>query len=179
MATHVSNFKQTDEKILLDLINHDNATTMSAASVIFGEATSAGDVGNELATNITLTAATGSGYRGTQTFTYNRVPLSFMDTLDPTLVLVTDELTTHDLLDHLNEHFGVQMTAADIVLDDLPVFLPDVNTDFVLEAAVDSKIFFGTVTLTGTAPTIPLDEVLTVTALDGLYPPTALPSAGG
>ena len=175
MAIYVADYTQSDESIILGLINNDNGTTFTPAKIIFGAAASAGDVGNVLKTTLTITAATGSGYRGSQTFNYNRVPMSFMDDLDPSLVIVSDELTTHDLLPYLNEHFGVNFTAADVVLADLPEFLADVNTDFVVTATADSKIFHGSVTLTGTAPTIEISTVLTVTDLDGLYPPTELP----
>ena len=175
MAIYVADYTQSDESIILGLINNDNATTFTPAQIIFGAAASAGDVGNVLKTTLTITAATGSGYRGSQTFNYNRVPMSFMDDLDPSLVIVSDELTTHDLLPYLNEHFGVNFTAADVVLADLPAFLADVNTDFVITATAASKIFHGSVTLTGTAPTIEISTVLTVTDLDGLYPPTELP----
>lgn len=175
MATYVANYAQSDEAIVLGLINNDNGTAFTPAQIIFGAAASAGDVGNVLKTTLTITAATGSGYRGSQTFNYNRVPMSFMDDLDPSLVIVSDELTTHDLLPYLNEHFGVNFTTADVVLANLPEFLPDVNTDFVITATAASKIFHGSVTLTGTAPTIEISTVLTVTDLDGLYPPTELP----
>ena len=175
MAIYVADYTQSDESIILGLINNDNGTTFTPAQIIFGAAASAGDVGNVLKTTLTITAATGSGYRGSQTFNYNRVPMSFMDDLDPSLVIVSDELTTHDLLPYLNEHFGVNFTTADVVLANLPEFLVDVNTDFVVTATEGSKIFHGSVTLTGTAPTIELNTILTLTDLDGLYPPTALP----
>lgn len=179
MATYQANYKQTDEEILLGLINHDNGTEFTAAMVIFGEAVSAEDDSNELATNLTLTAATGSGYRGSQTFLYNRVPLTALNDLDPGLVLTTDEATVYDLLPFLNEHFGLNMTNKDIVDGPLPEFLPDVETEFQITAKADSKIFHGTVTLTGTSPTIELAIALPVNELDGLYPPEELPVVEG
>ena len=175
MAIYVADYTQSDESIILGLINNDNGTTFTPAQIIFGAAASAGDVGNVLKTTLTITAATGSGYRGSQTFNYNRVPMSFMNDLDPSLVLVSDELTTHDLLAYLNEHFGVNFTEADVVLENLPEFEPDVETDFTFTATADSKIFHGSATLKGTAPTIELASVLTLTDLDGLYPPAEMP----
>lgn len=175
MPRYVANFTQTDEQIILGLINNDNGTSFTPAQIIFGVAATANDAGNVLKTNLTITAATGSGYRGSQTFAYNRVPMTFMTDLDPALVLVTDELTTHDLLAYLNEHFGVNFTPADIVLANLPDSEFDVETAFDLTATPESKIFHGTVSLKLTAPTVQLNTVLTVTDLDGLYPPTALP----
>lgn len=176
MAQYVADFKQTDEQIIMGLINNDNGTAFTAAQIIFGEAVSTGNTENDLETNMVVTAASGSGYTGSVTVKYNRVGLGFMADLAPDWVIVTDEAQSTDLIALLNEKFGINLQETDIVDEELPVLLPDAPEQFVLQAAAESKIFAGEVSLTLAAPTEPLSSVLTITDLDGLYAPAALPA---
>lgn len=168
---HVSNFLQTNHKILLDLINADNATTLPESAVTFGApATVEGDA-TGLITNVTASATIGSGYSGSQDFTYNRVGLGFMLVNEPDLVIETNETSKHALIPFLNETFGIQLTAEDIEDGVVETQEPDVMKEITFTATPGSLVWAGSVTLPITLPLIPLNTVLTVTNLDGLYPP--------
>lgn len=168
---HVSNFLQTNDQILLDLINHDNGTELPLTAITFG--TPVAQEGDEtgLITNVTASATVGSGYSGSQDFVYNRVPLSFMNDNEPDFVIETDVSSIHELIPMLNSTFGIQLTEADIVDGVVEEQEPDVMKEITIQAAQDSLVWTGQVTLAITLPLIPLNTVLTVTALDGLYPP--------
>lgn len=168
---HVSNFQQTNTKILLDLINADNSTSLPESAVSLGAPTAATEDPTGLITTVTATAQAGSGYSGAQTFTYNRVDLGFMAVNEPDLVIESEETTIHALIPYLNTTFGIQLTTADIVDGALPTPEPDVVKQFTITAAAGSLVWAKTVTLDITQPLVPLSSVLTVTSLDGLYAP--------
>lgn len=168
---HVSNFKQVNAKILLDLINASNTTALPETAITLAAPTAAAEDPTGLITTVVATAATGSGYSGTQEFTYNRVDLGFMAVNEPDLVIETEETTIHALIPQLNATFGIQLTETDIVDGPVPELEPDVITQVVITATPGSLVWAKTVSLDLTKPLVPLSTVLTVTALDGLYPP--------
>ena len=176
MAAHVSNFKQTNEKIILDLLNEQNGASLPEGAVLFG--TPAEVVEGEIATTLEVTAAEGSGYKGSVNVGYNRVPLSFMNTSEPNLVLETEAVTAHGLIGALNTAFGIQLTVDDLVDSALPAVEPNVEVNATISATATSLVWHGPVTLKITAPLVELSTVLTVTDLDGLYPPAAEPAQG-
>lgn len=171
MATHVSNFLQAPEQVLLDLINADNGKSLPLSAVTFG--VPAEVTPDEIATTVVASATTGSGYKGSQTFTYNRVPLSFMNTNEPDLVIESEEASVHGLIPFLNTTFGIQLTADDI--EDTPIEQqePDVVKQLTITAKAGSLVWHGSVTLDITLPLVDLATLLTVTTLDGLYAPVA------
>lgn len=167
---HVSDFLQTNSKILLDLINADNTTSLPESAITLGAPVSTGDP-TGLITTVVATAVSGSGYSGTQTFTYNRVDLGFMAVNEPDLVLESEETTIHALIPLLNSTFGIQLTPDDIVDGPVPDLEPDVISQVTITAAAGSLVWAKSVTLDITQPLVPLSSVLTVTSLDGLYAP--------
>lgn len=171
MAAHVSNFNQANNKIVLDLINEQNAQSLPEGSISFGAPTEV--VAGQIATTLVTTAQPGSGYRGSVELTYNRVPLSFMDTNEPDLVLETDATTTQGLIPALNAAFGILLTNDDITDAPIPELEPDVDTTVALTATATTLVWHGSVDLTLTKTLVELSSVLTTTTLDGLYPPTA------
>lgn len=175
---HVSNFLQAGEQILLDLINADNAKELPLSAVSFGAPTVV-EGGAAEATSVTMSANTGSGYKGSQTFTYNRVPLSFMNVNEPDLVVETVEETIHALIPFLNSTFGIQLTEADIVDGPIAPQQPDVNSTITITAAPGSLVFVGSVDLVSTLPLVDLATLLTVTELDGLYAPEPVGEPAG
>ena len=174
MATHVSNFLQAPAQVLLDLINADNAKSLPLSAVTFDVPVEV--TPGQIATIVVATAATGSGYKGSQIFTFNRVPLSFMNTNEPDLVLETEEASTHGLIPFLNTTFGIQLTTDDI--EDTPITAaePDVVSQLTITAKAGSLVWHGAVTLDYTLPLVDLVPLLTVATLDGLYPPAAQPA---
>ncbi len=169
MAAHVSNFLQENNKIVLDLINEQNSTSLPGTAVTFGAPTEV--VADGIATTLVVSSVEGSGYRGDVSMTYNRVPLSFMNDNEPDLVIETEATTTQGLIEFLNTTFGILLTNADIVDAPIPELEADVNTGVELSANAASLVWHGDVTLQLTATLITLASVLTVTTLDGLYPP--------
>lgn len=167
---HISNFKQANAKIIVDLINESNSTSLTVGQLTFA----APVAGVAEATTLVVSSATGSGYRGDVEVSYNRVPMSFMNTNEPGLVIETPAETVYGLIDFLNTTFGIQLTEADLVDGALPAGEADVNKDLVITAAADSLVWFGPVTLQVTMPLVTLNTVLTVTTLDGLYAPAAV-----
>lgn len=168
---HVSNFKQANAKILLDLINDGNTTSLPESAVTFGAPTTQEGDATGLITNVTASATVGSGYSGSQSFVYNRVGLGFMLVNEPDLVIETSEATKHALIPFLNDTFGIQLTADDIEDGVVEEQEPDVMKSITFTATATSLVWAGSVTLPITLPLIPLNTVLTVTNLDGLYPP--------
>lgn len=171
---HVSNYLQAPAQVLLDLINADNTTNLPLSAVSFGAPTAVDPEATGLITNVTASATLGSGYSGSQTFTYNRVGLEFMNVNEPDLVIETEETSIHALIPYLNTTFGIQLTADDIEDGVVPAQQPDVNQPLTITAKAGSLVWAGSVVLQLTLPLIPLNTVLTVTALDGLYPPAAV-----
>lgn len=67
---HVSDFSQSSEKILLDLINEANHTQIPVTALTITKKADLGDIAT-----VTASSNRGSGYRGNQEFTYNQVYL--------------------------------------------------------------------------------------------------------
>lgn len=175
MARLTSNYVQTSSKILLDLINNDNSTSLAQSAITFGAPTVvAEDNASGLITEIVATAASGSGYFGSQTFTYNRVDLGFMLVNEPDLLIETEVTSVYDLLPALNAAFGIQLSTDDIVDAVIPATEPDVNTPVTITAKATSLVWAKSVTINVTKPLVALSSVLTQTTLDGLYPPAAI-----
>ena len=173
----VSDFTKTPHQILLHLLNESNAATnlaLAESAVTFGDITEH----DGAVTEVTVTAASGSGYSGSVDVTYNRVDLGFMNVLTPSLVIETEATATDDatLLAYLNELYDINLVAGDLVSSVIPELEPDVNTpvDFTAEAA--NKIFWNKATINLTAPMVELASVVPVTTLDGLYAPEELPA---
>lgn len=171
---HVSNFLQAGEQILLDLINADNAKELPLTAVSFAAPAAVGGEAAAEATSVVVSANSGSGYKGSQTFTYNRVPMSFMNANEPDLVVETVEETIHALIPFLNSTFGIQLTEADIVDGPIAAQEPNVNAVITITATPESLVFVGSVDLVSTLPLVDLATLLTVTELDGLYAPEAV-----
>lgn len=176
MAT-TSNFKQSAHQILVDLVNASNAATglaLAPGQISFGAvAPKVGGAAED--TVVTISSEIGSGYRGTVDVEYKRVPMSFMENLAPTLVIETEAANTHELIDYLNDVFGINLQAGDLVSTAIPALMPDENTDVVFAAEAASKIFVGETTIPLTKTLITLSTVILVTELDGLYAPEQLP----
>lgn len=175
MAAHISDFSKTPFQILLDLINEQHGTNLPASAVTFNaptaDATTDDAPAHRLGAKVTASATTGSGYKGSKEFNYHRVALSFMAANEPDLVIETHEESMHALIPYLNTTFGINLTTDDIEDTPIPVQQPDVNTQITITAKAGSLVFAGSQALTFTLPLVELGSVLTMSTLDGLYPP--------
>lgn len=178
MAAHISDFSKTPFQILLDLINEQHGTALPETAVTFAapiaDATTDDAPAHRLGAKVTASATTGSGYKGSKEFNYHRVGLSFMDANEPDLIIETHEASAHALIPYLNTTFGINLTTDDIEDTPIPVQEPDVNTQIELVAKPGSLVFAGSQALTFTLPLVELGSVLTMSTLDGLYPPAAV-----
>jgi hypothetical protein len=178
MAAHISDFSKTPFQILLDLINEQHGTNLPETAVTFAapvaDAATDDAPAHRLGAKVTASATTGSGYKGSKEFNYHRVGLTFMEANEPDLVVETHEASVHALLPFLNTTFGINLTTDDIEDTPIPVQEPDVMTQIELVAKADSLVFAGKQALTFTLPLVELGSVLTMSVLDGLYPPAAV-----
>lgn len=174
LAHFTSNFTQSSALVLLELINHDNSTSLPQSAITFGPPLITADDASGLITNVTAFAASGSGYSGSQDFTYNRVDLGFMLVNEPDLLIETEVTSVHELLSALNAAFGINLEASDVVDAVIPATQPDVNTPVTITATDDSLVWAKSVTINVTKPLVDLATVLTKSTLDGLYPPAAM-----
>lgn len=173
MAT-TTNFKQSAHAILVALLNASNAATslnLAPSAIAFGAVSPVAEGAAE-DTAVTASAQTGSGYRGSVDLQYKRVNFNFMETLAPGMVIETDAASTLELVDYLDNVFGIQLEAGDLVDTVIPALRPDENTPVVFSAGAQSKVFVGSVTINLTKSLISLPTVVLVTTLDGLYAPS-------
>lgn len=81
MAKHVSNFLQTNEQIILDLINEQNSATITTpfvpGDIVLGVPAKEG--ADPLKVSLKVTGDGGKGFKGEATVKYNRVDLAFMN----------------------------------------------------------------------------------------------------
>lgn len=167
----VSDFTKDPEQIVLDLINNDNTTTITEAQVTFGLPSAAPGETPPLDTQLTLTAVALSGYTGSQTVTYNRVPFSTVPGSRSTTFALGAAVNISDLVTAINAAYQLNLQPADFVDGALPTFTdeePGETLPFDLVAGEDSLVFSGTVSLLVQRNDIALSSVITTTALSGL-----------
>lgn len=155
------NFNQTSDLMMMELINQDNNQTLTLAVVQLSAPAPATGSRNS---TVTLSARPASGYVGVVPFFYDRLDLAqfFVGGLDFEATGVT---TTADLLPLINAQYNLQMRETDIILE------PIEDGEVSLRAAPGSYLWIGEVDVVVTNPMIELEEILTVTELDGFeYP---------
>ncbi len=162
-------FTKSDIQILIDQINEDNTSALTTSLVNFGAV--AIDGGGIRNSNITATAAGGSGYTGAVLFKYNRVDLATVPGARSTEFQVGDAVNLSDLIEEINVAYQLNLTAADFVDAAIPAFPgeePHETQTIDLVAKATSLIFRGTLTLTVDANDVALSSVITTTTLNGL-----------
>jgi hypothetical protein len=118
MSRHVTDFKKTPFAIVLDLINHDNKTSLTDAKVDISSPV----LGESKRVSITVSSKIGSGYRGTQVLHYNRVPLAELTAHEEVQsTVIHDVITLNEIVDLFNIKYGVNLTAEDITIDGLSI----------------------------------------------------------
>ena len=175
------------KEVVIDLINTDNGTSLTSALVSLGVPIVAT---GGLNTSVTVTAAPGSGYKGSQTVTYNRLALQadiadkfLAQTATPPRDLIFqigDAKKISDIIPELNTRLNINLTVDDFIDGDLPAFAGTVNEshDVQVVAHQDSLCYTSSLTFTLKAEEIELSSVITTTALNGLvYTPPAVPGA--
>lgn len=169
--SHVSDFTQEQNKIVLDLINFDNGTNLNLSQVEIGDVGS-GDVAEVTAS---VEAKVGSGYSGNQSVTYNRLNIQdFADVFYPGGLVVPEGSATslHDVLTEINAALGIALTTDDVVNQPFNwVGSPNEFLDITLAVIPGHKVYFGDMLVTIDNNEISLASIVTVRVLSGLNLP--------
>lgn len=163
---------------VLAAINTANSTAYKVSEINFGvpEALSGTWKGQVTSRNtgIRLTAKAGSPYQGKRDLTYDRLNLATLNATNlPGFKCAAYNATTvHTLLPMLQYWTGIQFTTDD--LEDDPLVDNGDNTQSVtLRAKAGSLGWIGSAPLVITKGAAPIDQLITVTSLNGLNYPTA------
>lgn len=178
---HVSDYKQVSEQIVLDLINNDNALTLSLAEVRLNAPVPNGDTTR---VGVTVRPVPGAGYGGSKEVFYNRVLLSDIPTLANGEDRQVDIALSSDVLDFINTKYGVNLGFEDVTVNgaDLgtlnsPIVQEyDVPLVFTITAKAASFVWAGEITLSVMRVRQALGSVVTVLELNGLYAPLPWPT---
>lgn len=163
-------FTKDPNQVLLDQINHDNASTLTLAAIAYGLPTAVTGTNPNPDTQISLSAKTGSGYSGAVTVSYNRVQLSTIPGSRPTTFSLGSAKNISDLIPEINLAYQINLTVADYGDGPLPTFTgqPNETHPFQVAALADSVVYEGVMSLTVHANDIPLATVITTQNLTGL-----------
>lgn len=162
---------------VLAAINTANSTTYKVTEVTFGtpqalSGTWKGQVTSRN-TGIRITAVQGSPYQGKRDLTYDRLNLATLTATNlPGFKCSAYNVTkVHDLLPMLQYWTGIQFTTDDLENQDL-VDNGDNTQTTTLKAKVGSLGWIGQATLVVSKGAAPIDQLITVTTLNGLNYPT-------
>lgn len=169
--SHVSDFTQSEEKIVYDLINADNESNFTSAEISLGAA-----VPIDGKVRMTLTGVPGSGYGSTVDVQYTRIKIQeFLDLRYPEGLTLQqgDSLTYGDLLPEINAALGTAIPVDSIVNVEIGAWegVPNEIRDLILTIKPSSRVYQGQGTFKLDGNDIPLVDVLTVHILSGLNLP--------
>lgn len=174
VSPHISDFTQGPEKILFDLIKHDNPSNGFAEGMVtYGIPTSNETDLDGRNTDITLSAIEGSGIVGSRTVTYRRLRLEGFIT-EPDFVLAKQDFTKlSELIPQLNDELNINITADDFNEADIPVFdgTAGEEHEITITFKANSLIWIGTHVLTVRGDDIDINLVIPTDKLSGLNLP--------
>lgn len=176
--SHVSNFTQAGDKIVLDLINEDNSSSLALSVVSVAQSATVPTTKNSMAV---VTALPGSGYSGSVEVEYNRLDIQdFVDLYYPEGLILPqgDAEALSDFLDEINAALAINLILDVDVAEQQLAPWPGIPNDTQVVTAdilAGSLVYIGTLSFTVDDNEIPLSSVITTTVLDGLN----LPVVGG
>lgn len=154
MATHVTDYNQNAEQIVLDLVNADNnlvgGAALTLSQVTLGTPTVLGSGPRN--TSVVVTAIPGQGRQGSVGVTYNRVDIA--DVVDDPVFDGVGLSTLAELIPAINARFGVLLESGDYTPQTFPGGEVDPgDADFTVELAIVAAnlVFHGTVDITVTS----------------------------
>lgn len=127
-------------------------------------------------TSITISAkGTSSTYQGSQTVYYHRMDLSELARQTNLYVGLKQVNTTQDIVDALNEKYGLILTASDIVIRDLTTSEKDLSTNpsITLEAVSSSYGWVGSVDVAVSVGGYLITDYINDTVIDAFNYPEA------
>lgn len=173
MANHVSDFTQEEDKIVLDLINYDNESTLNLQQVSLSSLR----VTEDGETALTVVPKVGSGYKDEVEVFYRRLPLQpFSDLYAPEGLIFPqgDAQDVVDFLDEINAALGLAIDQASV----LPMSIGswdghDANStkQLSLQLKTTHRVYVGDLIVTIKRNDIPLEEVVSKNVLSGLNLP--------
>jgi len=170
MAT---DYTRDEIDVVIDLIRRDNGNKpLSNMMVTFGNP-NVFDPTEEIDRNTLVigTAIPGFKYRNSQSFYYNRVPLTKF--VDPGVTNLDfdpdDKLRVSDLLPELNERLNINLKANRIIDSALPVLgEDDVSVDVQIQVLPISMVYLGNLLVRLTRPNNDLVIAIPDPELDGI-----------
>lgn len=167
MASVVSNFNQSPEKVLIDLINAENGTNFGVGDLMFGfPAVLSEDPDHN--TRVLLDPTKASQRAGWVYVNYNRVSLEDIKGSNPSsFFLVPTTTMMHQLLARLSAKWNARFGVRDLVNQEFPD-LPDLNPVTVtFTAGVDSLVYSGSSDIT-VQPALLISGTVLNATLDGI-----------
>jgi hypothetical protein len=162
------NLAQSAKKILIDLINQDNGTTLVESALTFGVPAAHAGAKN---TVVQATATPDAGYTGTINVFYNRINLALIPGTRSKIFTVGTNVNLVDLIPAINARYLINLTPDDYINIALPVFsgaTPNQLLDFNVTIKSTSLIYFGTLILQLRRADISLTTIITDTTLSDL-----------
>lgn len=172
--SHVSDFTQSGDKIVLDLVNADNNSFFTLSTVSVARGSAAPVTKNSTAL---LTSLAGSGYSGDVHVEYDRLALqSFVDIFYPAglTVQLGDATDFADLLEEVNTALGTNLVLdTDVATQAIPVWegIPNETHLLTVPVLASSLVYTGQMQFTLDGNDIALSSVITTTVLSGLNLP--------
>lgn len=181
MAKHVTDFSRNSHQIIIDLVNEQNGANVPYGAVELIDLVATPE---SKATRITANSLIGSGYRGSQTFTYNRLYLTEVPDIVQDVTLETELEKLSDVLTFINTGWGINLQPDDVTINgvDLTENDPDVNQEydvdqkFTLVCLANNPVWMGSLDFTLTKTRVDLSDIVHLRLHDGLYPPMAWPN---
>lgn len=161
-------YTQPSKDVLVQKVNRDNGTSLTAGMVDFGSPVSTGITPN---TQVVMTARANSGYSGSVSIKYNRRNLQRFEA-DPVTTFSANSATrVSDLLTAINQQYQINIAPEELVDAPLPVFdplTPNATLPFVLQAQPSSLMYVGAATLQLRRADIALGAIVTQAVLNDL-----------
>ena len=161
------------EQTIIDLVNHENGTTFTSASVDVGDpSTYAGEIGGN--SQVTVSAKPNKGFIGEIDFVYSRIDFSvFNNPSDKIAVTVPYEASWVDVIAAVNLACGVNLTTNDY--EDEPTWVaPTTDLEWTLTIKSTSLVFFGSAVIDITVEepsSVDIDTLVEDATLGGLQFP--------
>lgn len=180
MSTTPSDLTQHGEALIYAMINTANPSpTNGAASgtnTTIGAPTALTSDPSGKNTSVVLTAISGQGYTGTETFYYDRLDIQtqVMAVKAPSGATLVNKLTYNtiaDILVDLNAAYGLDILAADLSNSTASAVVNTYPGSLTLDIAATCLTYTGTLTVAITDPAIAVASVLSTTVMTGLIAP--------
>lgn len=161
-------YTKPSKDVVVQKVNRDNGTSLTADMVDFGVPSPTGAVPN---TAVLLTARPNSGLTGQIQIKYNRRNLARFAQQPGTTFSLNQATQVSELLAAINLQYAVNISADEIEDGPLPVFsgpTPPATQPFVLKAKASSLMYYGEVTLQVRRADIQLSALITTPVLTDL-----------